>query len=117
MIDYYKPIIAGLKTILPAYHESFVSGEMATPCFTVQEYGNRDTRYGETLGYSAVQFMIKTWANNVADLERYALQADEKMRTLGFFRASSNELMYGDLICKLSTYEAQGFEKYYENEI
>ena len=117
MIDYYKPIIAALKTILPTYHESFLSGATQVPCYTVQEYGNRDTRYGETLGYSSLQYMVKTWANNVADLESYATQADVTMRQLGFFRASGSELVYGDLLCKLSTYEAQGFEKYYEDEI
>lgn len=114
MIDYYKQVITAIKDILPTYHESFVSGAMKTPCFTVQEYGNRDTAYGETLGYSQIQFMVKTWADNMEDLETYATQADTALRQAGFFRANCNELLYDALICKLSVYEAQGFERYFE---
>jgi hypothetical protein len=114
MIDYYKPIIAKLKETLPTYHESFVSSAMQIPCYTVQAYGSRDTRYGDTVGYSQIQYMVKTWAKNASDLEQYALKADTAMRELGFFRASSNELSYDDLLCNLATYEAQGFERYFE---
>lgn len=116
MIDQYKPIIAKLKTALPAHHERFVSGALQTPCFTVQEYGNRDKAYGDTVGFSQIQYMIKTWANNLQDSVTYAEQADLLMRELGFFRVSSNELLYDDLICRMSVYEAQGYEHYFEEE-
>ena len=114
MIGYYTPIIAALKEILPTYHEKYISGAMKTPCYTVQAYGNRDTSYGETVGYSAIMYMIKTWADNPETLETRALQADEEMRRLRFHRTSSQELQYGDLLCNLAIYEAQGYERYFD---
>ena len=114
MIDYYTQIIAALKTTLPTYHELFISSATITPCYSVQEYGNRDTAYGDTLGYSSLSYQVKTWASDLATLESYALSADEEMRRLGFHRTQCNELAYNDLLCKICVYEAQGWETYFD---
>ena len=73
MIDYYTQIVAALNQTLPTYHELFLSSAADTPCYSVQEYGNRDTAYGDTLGYSSVSYQVKTWAADLAALETYAL--------------------------------------------
>ena len=116
MIDYYTQVVAALDQTLPTYPELFLSSAAEIPCYSVQEYGNRDTAYGDTLGYSSVSYQVKTWATDLAVLETYALSADEAMRQLGFHRTQCNELSYGNLLCKMCVYEAQGFEIYYQTD-
>lgn len=114
MIDYGKQIIEALSPILPIYYELFADGKTPKPCITYQEYNNSDTRYGETLGYSAVQFMIKIWANDLDEIATNSLLVDKAMRRLGFHRVSAQELTAGNQICKLLLYEGLGLEDYYE---
>ena len=116
MIDATKEVIDKLEAILPTYYELFADGSTPKPCITVQEYSNNDTDYGETLGYSAIQYMVKVWADSKADSVTYALLIDPAMRELGFHRVSATELMADHQICKLLLYEALGKEDYYDTE-
>lgn len=113
MVDFGKTIQATLEEILPCYYELFADGETPKPCITYQEYNNSDTRYGETLGYSAVQFMVKIWANDLDPMYDNALLVDKAMRRLGFHRVSATELTAGNQICKAMLYEGLGLENYY----
>jgi len=113
MIDVTKDIITALKTILPTYYEFFADGSTPKPCITVQEYTNDDDAYGETLGYSVIQYMVKVWADSKNDVQSYGLQIDPAMRQLGFHRVSATELMADHQICKLMLYEALGYEDNY----
>lgn len=114
MVDATKEIITALKQIAPTYYEFFADGSTEKPCITVQEYSNSDDVYGETLGYSAIQFMVKVWANSKAEIQSLGLLIDPVMRQLGFHRESATELMADHQICKLLLYEAEGWEEYYE---
>jgi hypothetical protein len=53
------------------------------------ETNNYVSSSGDTLGYSYITYQVKVWGNNIADLQKYALQIDEKLRPLGFKRISS----------------------------
>ena len=54
------------------------------------------------------------WGNNIADLQRYALEIDRVLRPLGFKRVSSGELYDNNstMIQKILTYEALASEVY-----
>lgn len=112
MIDVTKNIITALKNVAPTYYEFFADGSTPKPCITVQEYSNNDDVYGETLGYSVLQYMIKVWSNSKEEVQSYALQVDPVMRQLGFHRTSGTELYADHQICKLMLYEALGHEVY-----
>ena len=115
MIDATKEIITALKTAtsLEVYYEFFADGSTPKPCVTVQEYSNSDDVYGETLGYSVVQYMVKVWGTSKSEIQSISLLIDPAMRELGFHRESATELMVDHQICKLMLYEAEGWEEYY----
>lgn len=113
MIDVYPEIQRELVKIMPTYYEGRLTGATGVPCYTVQSYANMDTEPGETVGYSTVSYMVKTWAKSHETVSLRKRQADDAMRRLGFHRNSSQELIYGDIICNLAVYEAQAYERYY----
>jgi hypothetical protein len=78
------------------------------------ETNNYVSSSGDTLGYSYITYQVKVWGNNIADLQKYALQIDEKLRPLGFKRISSGELYdrQSTMIQKILTYEALASENY-----
>jgi hypothetical protein len=78
------------------------------------ETNNYVSSSGNTLGYSYITYQVKVWGNNIADLQKYALQIDEKLRPLGFKRISSGELYdrQSTMIQKILTYEALASENY-----
>lgn len=114
MIDYHSQLVKALKTILPTHYEMTLTADTKTPCISYMETNNYVSSSGDTLGYSYITYQVKVWGNNIADLQKYALQIDEKLRPLGFKRISSGELydMQSTMIQKILTYEALASENY-----
>jgi hypothetical protein len=78
------------------------------------ELNNYISTSGDTLGYSKITYQIKVWGNDIGILQDYALQIDEKLRTIGFKRISSGELYdnQSTMIQKIMTFEATALEIY-----
>lgn len=114
MIDFHNEFFSALNSVLPTHHELALTGKEATPCYSYQERNNADEETGDTLGYSRISFTVKVWSTSIADLQRYALEADKALRPLGFKRTSSNELADRNslMIQKIMTYEALASENY-----
>lgn len=114
MIDYNKQVVSALKEILPTHYELALTSKTQTPCYSYQEANNYDTDTGDTFGYSRISFTIKTWANDIATIQKYSLLADKALRAIGFKRVASGELYdnQSTMIQKISTYEALASENY-----
>lgn len=115
MINYHQELVAALKTVLPTHYELALHSGLKTPCYSYQETNNYVVEEnGETLGYSRIQYTVKVWANDIATIQRYALEADRVLRPLGFKRTSSNELHDANsaMIQKILTYEALCLETF-----
>lgn len=114
MIDYHSTLVAALNTILPTHYEMRLHSGLATPCISYMERNNYDTDTGETLGYSRLQYQIKVWGNDIADLQEYAQRIDSVLRPLGWKRTSSGELydINSTMIQKIMVYEALAQEVY-----
>ena len=69
---------------------------------------------GATVGYSYITYQVKVWGNKVEELQRYALEIDVVLRTLGFKRVSSGELYdnASSMMQKILTYEALAYEEF-----
>ena len=78
------------------------------------EVNNADTQTGDTIGYSRISYQVKVWGNDIAMLQRYALEIDKVLRPLGFKRISSGELYdrNSTMIQKIMTYECLALENY-----
>jgi hypothetical protein len=92
MIDYHNKVVAALKTILPTHYEMTLHRGLATPCISYMELSNIAEDEGQTLGYSRIQYQVKVWGHDIADLQIYALEIDKAMRAIGFKRVGCNEL-------------------------
>ena len=70
---------------------------------------------GATLGYSRITYQVKVWGNKLADLQRYSVEIDKALRTLGFKRISSGELYDNNstMIQKILTYECLALEEFW----
>lgn len=114
MIDYHKEVQAALSVILPTYYELILTTDSETPCYSYQERNNSIVVNGDTIGYSRISFTVKVWANDLEDIQRYALEADKALRPMGFKRISSGELydINSTMIQKILTYEAMALEDY-----
>lgn len=114
MIDYNKEVVSALNTVLPAHYELALTSKTKTPCISYQERNNYISTTGNTRGYSIISFTVKVWANNIADIMKYAVQVDNAMRAIGFKRTSANELydVNSTMIQKIMTYEALALENY-----
>jgi hypothetical protein len=114
MIDYNKEIVSALNTVLPTHYELALTSKTKTPCISYQERNNYVSTTGNTRGYSVISFTVKVWANNVADIMKYAVEVDNALRAIGFKRTSSNELYDTNsaMIQKIMTYEALALENY-----
>ena len=116
MIDYHKELVNALNTILPTHYEMVLHSGLKTPCISYMEVNNysaTDT-IGATLGYSYITYQVKVWGNNIAVLQKYALQIDKVLRPIGFKRTASNELYdkNSTMIQKILTYEALASEQF-----
>lgn len=114
MIDYHTNLVSALNTILPTHYEMWLHSGLATPCISFMELNNYVDSNGDTLGYSRITYQIKVWGNNIADLQRYALEIDKVLRPLGWKRLSSGELYDPNslMIQKILTYEALASETF-----
>lgn len=114
MVDYHKELVSALKTVLPTHYELALTAKTKTPCISYQERNNYVSTLGDTIGYSRIIFTIKVWANDMTDIQKYALQIDDVLRPLGFKRTSVNELydINSTMIQKVLTYEALAYEEY-----
>lgn len=114
MIDYHSTLLSALKKILPTHYELVLNSSLKTPCISYMELSNVAAQEGDTLGYSRIQFQIKVWNNEIADLQKYALQIDAALRPLGWKRINAVELHdpNSTMMQKVMTYEATGFENF-----
>ena len=118
MIDNHSNLVAALKTVLPTHYEMVLHSGLETPCISYMELNNyqiTDSLYDSaTLGYSRITYQVKVWGNDIADLQKYALEIDKVLRPLGYKRISSGELYdyQSTMIQKILTYEALALEAY-----
>jgi hypothetical protein len=114
MINYHAELVKALNTVLPTHYEMTLTANTKTPCISYMETNNYVSSLGDTLGYSVVTYQVKVWGNNIADLQKYALQIDEVLRPLGFKRTSSGELYDREstMIQKIMTFEATAYEEF-----
>lgn len=115
MIDYHSKLVSALKTIgIDVHYEMVLHSGLKTPCISYMEISNIVESNGDTLGYSRLQYQIKIWGNNIAELQKYALQIDAALRPLGWRRISSGELYdkNSTMIQKVMTYEALASETF-----
>lgn len=114
MIDYHKEIVSALSQVLPVHFEMTLSSDTQTPCISYMESNNTSSMSGDTLGYSRINYQIKVWANDIAEIQKYALQVDAVLRPIGFSRTSSVELYdnQSTMIQKVMNYEALAIENY-----
>ena len=112
MLSDKTTIVSELSKILPTYYELYCDSNTKLPCFTYIENVNEDLYQGDTFGYSNIGYLIKLWATDLVDIDYYSQEADSTMRTLGYKRRSTNELVVGLKICKIMNYTALGLEKY-----
>ena len=114
MIDYHSNLVSALKTILPTHYEMTLTSKTATPCISYMEMNNYVDSNGDTLGYSRITYQVKVWGNDIALIQKYALQIDAVLRPLGWKRISSGELYdrASTMIQKILTYEALASENF-----
>ena len=114
MIDYHASLVTALNTVLPTHYEMALTSKTATPCISFMEINNYVDSNGDTLGYSRINYQVKVWGNNIADLQRYSLEIDAVLRPLGWKRISSGELYDSQslMIQKIMTYEALAYETF-----
>ena len=114
MIDYHAELVKALNKVLPTHYEMTLTSKTKTPCISYMEVNNYVSTSGDTLGYSRIVFQVKVWGNDIAELQKYALQIDAVLRPLGFKRTATNELYDNGstMIQKIMTFEALALEDY-----
>lgn len=114
MVNYHIELVSALNTILPTHYEMALTANTKTPCISYMEINNYTSSNGDTLGYSYITYQVKIWANDIATIQRYALEIDKVLRPLGFKRISSGELYdnQSTMIQKIMTYEGLALEDY-----
>lgn len=115
MIDYHAQFVSALKTIgIPVHYEMTLHSGLKTPCISYMELSNIAAEEGDTLGYSRLQYQVKVWGTQIADLQKYALLIDATLRPLGFKRVGCNEMYDKNsaMIQKIMTYEALALEDF-----
>lgn len=114
MIDYHKEMVSALKSILPVHYEMALTSKTQTPCISYMETNNYSDASGNTIGYSKVSYQIKVWDNDIELIQKYALEIDEALRSIGFKRTSARELYdnQSTMIQKIMNYEALALETY-----
>ena len=117
MIDYYRELGNALSSVLPTHYEMTLTSKTKTPCISYMETNNFVSTNGDTRGYSYITYQVKVWGNNIADLQKYAIQIDNVLRPLGFTRTASGELYDREstMIQKILTYQALGLEIFEED--
>lgn len=114
MLDVKKQLVSTLKTAtgLDIHYEYFLDDSIKLPAITYYENNNADDLTGDTLGYSNISMYVKVWAKKLSDIENYSLLVDSAMRSIGYTRSNSNELVVNNQICKIMLYRALGQEQF-----
>lgn len=114
MVDYHAQLVNALNKVLPTHYEMTLTAKTKIPCISYMETNNYMSNSGSTLGYSYVSYQVKIWADDIALIQKYALEIDAVLRPLGFKRVSSGELYDNgsSMIQKIMKYEALAFETY-----
>lgn len=114
MIDCNKELVSALSAVLPTHYELALTSKTSVPCISYQERNNYVSASGSTREYSTIVFTVKVWANKAADIQKYSLEVDKALRTIGFKRTSAQELhdINSTMIQKILTYEALALEDY-----
>ena len=114
MIDYHRQIVNALSAVLPTHYEMTLTSKTKTPCLSYMELSNSSSANGDTQEYSRIQYQIKVWANDISIIQKYALEVDQIMRSIGFHRVASVELydINSAMIQKVLTFEALANEVY-----
>jgi hypothetical protein len=114
MINYHKELVTALNTVLPTHYEMTLHSGLKTPCISYMETNNYVLAEGDLQGYSRISYQVKVWANDIALIQKYALEVAETLRPLGFKRTSSGELYDNNssMIQKIMTFEALVLEEY-----
>lgn len=116
MNDLHKDVVNALSTVLPTHYEMSLHSGLDTPCISYMETNNYciTEPKGATVGYSGITYQVKVWGNNIALIQRYALEVDNVLRPLGFKRVASGELYDNNstMIQKILTYECIAIENY-----
>lgn len=114
MIDYCKELVSACNAVLPTYYEMALTSKTKLPCISWQERNNYVSTSGNTRGYSVISFTVKVWADNIADIMKYAVELDKALFAIGFKRISTSELYdtNSTTIQKIMTYEALALENY-----
>ena len=116
MINYHTDLVSALETVLPTHYEMALTGDTTTPCISYMELNNyvATETVGATLGYNYITYQVKVWSNKVSDLQKYALEIDNVLRSLGWKRISSGELydINSTMMQKILTYEAVALENF-----
>lgn len=116
MINYHTSLVDTLSAVLPTYYEMTLKAGTKTPCISYMELNNYVEANGDSLGYSRITYQVKIWGNRIQDLQKYAVEVDNALRTIGFKRVSSGELYdnASTMIQKILTYEALALEDFKE---
>lgn len=116
MIDYHKQVVSALNSILPTHYEMALTSKTKTPCISYMELSNIAITepIGATISYSRITYQVKVWATDIGVLQKYAVEIDKAMRSLGFKRISSGELYDNNstMMQKILTFEALALEQY-----
>lgn len=119
MIDNHTNLVIALETIgLPVHYEMVLHSGLKTPCISYMETNNyqvTDSLYNtSTVGYSRITYQVKVWGNDIAELQKYALEIDKVLRPVGFKRIATGELYdkQSTMIQKIMTYECLALEEF-----
>lgn len=114
MIDFHSNLVNALKTVLPTHYEMVLTSKTKTPCISYMELNNYVAETGNKRGYSIITYQVKVWSNDIAEIQKYALEVDKALRPIGFKRVASGELYDNNssMMQKILTYEALALEEY-----
>ena len=114
MVNYHVKLFEALETVLPTHYEMTLTSKTETPCISYMETNNYAVATGELAGFSNISYQIKVWGNNIVEINHYAEQVDNVLRSIGFKRTSTTELYDREstMIQKIMTYEALCFEEF-----
>lgn len=118
MVNFHSELIAALEAILPTHYEMVLHRGLETPCISYMEMNNYDITDSHydimTIGYSRITYQIKVWAKTISDIQKYSLEVDAAMKSLGLKRLSSGELYDNNssMIQKVMNYEGLSLETF-----
>lgn len=92
-------------TGLNVYYELTLDSSLPKPCISYQIYNDFDDERGDTIYYNTIQYMIKLWGDDIAELEGYKKLIKKSMHDMSFSQVSYNELTMDNQICEMMVFE------------